>query len=286
MPETAVSTVRRKVMSSSWIHLTLFFAIACILFFAFYPHVENFFIFYPQAQWDAIPSDLRLNHEDIYFNTEDGKKLHGWLFPTKGPSPVLLFCHGNAGNISHRLDNVRLLLDHGFQVFIFDYRGYGRSAGRPSELGVYRDGLAAYDFLVNTRQIPPDRIIPFGRSLGAAVAIEISLRREVKSLIMESAFTSTREMAKTMFPFGFFASLLPSHYNNLEKIARVKVAKLIIHGDRDELVPFSMGKRLVEAAIAPTYFYPIRGAGHNDTYVVGGSKYFEILAGFSRDSRI
>ena len=113
--------------------------------------MENFFIFYPQAEWDAIPSDLRLNHEDIYFNTEDGKKLHGWLFPTKGPSPVLLFCHGNAGNISHRLDNVRLLLDHGFQVFIFDYRGYGRSAGRPSELGVYRDGLAAYDFLVNTR---------------------------------------------------------------------------------------------------------------------------------------
>jgi fermentation-respiration switch protein FrsA (DUF1100 family) len=248
--------------------------------------VENFFIFYPQAQFDAIPSDWRLNHEDIYFDTEDGKKLHGWFFPTKEEAPVLLFCHGNAGNISHRLDNVRLLLDQKFQVFIFDYRGYGRSAGRPSEIGIYRDGLAAYDVLVNTKEIPPGRIIPFGRSLGASVAIELSLRREVKSLIVESAFTSTKEMARGMFPFGLFSWLLPLHYNNLEKISRVKVAKLIIHGDRDEIVPFSMGKRLVEAAMAPKYFYPIRGAGHNDTYIVGGREYFETLAAFSNDSKI
>lgn len=278
--------MRRKVMSSNWIYLALFFAIAGILFFAFYPHVENFLVFYPQAQWDAMPSDWRLNYEDITFDTEDGKKLHGWFFPTNPASPLMLFCHGNAGNISHRLDNVRLLLDQGFQVFIFDYRGYGNSEGRPSEAGIYRDGVAAYDFLVSIKQIPPDRIIPFGRSLGASVAIEISLRRKVKSLIVESGFTSTRAMAKGMFPFTFFSFLLPLHYNNLEKIAKVNVPKLFIHGVEDEIVPFSMGKRLFEAASAPKYFYPIRGAGHNDTYVVGGREYFETLAAFSRDSNL
>ncbi len=274
------------VMSNSGISLVLVVLLAVGCFCVFYPQVENFFVFYPQASFDAVPSDWRLSCEDVYFDTEDNKRLHGWFFPLEGDAPVILFCHGNAGNISHRLENVKFLLDQQLQVFIFDYRGYGKSSGRPSEKGLYLDGLGAYDFLANQKHILPEKIIPFGRSLGASVAIEISLRREVKSLILESAFTSTKGMAKTLFPFMLLSPLLPAHYNNLEKITQVNVPKLFVHGEDDEIVSFSMGQKLYQAAKAPKYFFPIKGAGHNDTYLVGGNIYFETLATFVRDSSI
>ena len=253
-------------------------------FYLFYPKMENFFVFFPETSFDRTPNELNLDYKEVYFHTEDGKRIHGWFFPLKKEFPVILFCHGNAGNISHRLDNIRLLLDQRLQVFIFDYRGYGKSSGRPSEKGLYLDGLAAYDYLIKREHIPSTNIIPFGRSLGAIVAIEISLKRRVKSIIIESAFTSIREMARTIalfYPFSFF---LPAHYNNLEKIGHVTIPKLIIHGKDDEIASFSMGEKLFEAAKAPRYFFPVKDAGHNDTFVVGGRKYFECIAAFAYHS--
>ena len=179
-----------------------------------------------------------------------------------------------------------LLLEKNFQVFIFDYRGYGRSAGKPSEQGLYLDGLAAYDYLVQEEQFQPNEIILFGRSLGAAVAIEVSLKREIRSLITEGAFLSTKEMAKTMLLFSLLSPVLPAHYDNLGKIAHVGCPKLIIHGEADEIIPFAMGKELFDGANPPKYFYPLHGASHNDTYVVGGEEYFQTLAAFAKDSRI
>jgi fermentation-respiration switch protein FrsA (DUF1100 family) len=286
LPEPAKKEKQVVLMSNSWLSVILLILLAVGFFYFFYPQVENFFVFYPQSSFDSVPADWGLRHEDVTFDTEDNRRLHGWFFPLEGDAPVILFCHGNAGNISHRLENVKFLLDKQLKVFIFDYRGYGKSNGRPSEMGLYRDGLAAYDFLVNRKGIPSNRIIPFGRSLGASVAIEITLRREVKSLILESAFTSTKGMAKTLFPFMLFSPLLPAHYNNLEKIAQVNAPKLFIHGEDDEIVSFSMGQRLYQAAKAPKYFYPLKGAGHNDTYLVGGNTYFETLAAFVRDSGV
>ena len=257
-----------------------------LFFFIFYPQIENFFIFYPDRVLEFQPEDWHLDFEDVTFEAEDKTRLHGWFFPQKENAPVILFCHGNAGNICHRLENVKLLVDQGLQVFIFDYRGYGKSTGRPSERGIYRDGVAAYDFLISRKNKPADKIILFGRSLGAAVAIETALKREVRSIITESAFTSTRDMAKTMLLFMPFSFFLPSHYNNLEKITRIEVPKLIIHGEEDEIVPFSMGQKLYEKARPKKHFYPIKNAGHNDTYVVGGKKYFDTLTAFIRDSKI
>jgi fermentation-respiration switch protein FrsA (DUF1100 family) len=255
-------------------------------FYLFYPKIENFFVFFPEKTLALTPEDLHLNYEEIHFDTENGMRLHSWLFPLEGESPMILFCHGNAGNMSHRLDNIRLLLDHGLQVFIFDYRGYGKSTGTPSEIGIYTDGLAAYDYLVGERGIPPGQIVLFGRSLGAAVAIDIALKKKVGSLIMETPFTSTRDMAKTMGLFVLISYFLPRHYNALEKIPRVNVPKLIVHGERDEIVPFSMGQRLFEAAKMPKYFYPLKKAGHNDTYVKGGEEYFRVIATFAMNGRI
>ncbi|MBW2610211.1 MAG: alpha/beta hydrolase [Deltaproteobacteria bacterium] len=263
--------------------LVLFLMASCYIF---YPKIENFFVFFPESFLELTPKDLHLSYKDVYLNTEDGKRLHGWFFPLKKEYPVILFCHGNAGNISHRLDNVKMLLEQKLQVFIFDYRGFGKSTGSPSEKGLYLDGLAAYDYLVVKENIPSGNIIPFGRSLGAAVAIDIALKRDIRSIIIESGFTSIKGMAKTMFLYNLFSYIVPPNYNNLQKIADIKVPKLIIHSEDDEIVPFSMGKRLFEAAKDPKYFFRIKGAGHNDTYIVGGVEYLRSFALFSKDSRI
>ena len=272
-------------MPISWMWLILFVILLTLSFYFFYPEIENTFVFYPDHTLESVPADWALDYEDVFFEARDRTRLHGWFFPLPGKAPTILFCHGNAGNISHRIDNVKKLLDYGLQVFIYDYRGYGRSDGTPSEKGIYHDGLAAYDYLVEQRKIPPGRIIPFGRSLGAAVAIEIAVKREVRSLIIESAFTSTKEMAKQMLLFQLISPFIPPNYNNLKKIKDITVPKLIIHGENDSLIPFSMGKRLYHAAGAPKYFFPIQRAGHNDTYVVGGRKYFEGLAGFAKKAK-
>ncbi|OQY50967.1 MAG: hypothetical protein B6240_00550 [Desulfobacteraceae bacterium 4572_87] len=253
-----------------------------VIFICFYSQIENFFVFHPQTELDMTPDRMNLRHESITFKATDGTKLHGWFFPLPRESPVMLFCHGNAGNISHRLHNIRELLKQGFQVFIFDYRGYGKSNGRPSREGVFLDGLAAYDCLRNRLGIPPDRIVLFGRSLGAAVATEIAVQRQANKLILESAFTSTKAMARTMPLFALLSPFLPAHYNNLEKIKDIAIPKLIIHGNRDEIIPFTMGEQLFEAAPEPKAFYAIEGAGHNDTWVIGDSKYFQTLKQFTQ----
>jgi len=254
--------------------------LAVILFVLLYTRIENFFVFYPQKTLESTPADWSLSHETVTFDTLDRKKLHGWFFPGQGSGPVLLFFHGNAGNMSHRLDNVKRLLDHGLRVLIFDYRGYGRSEGKPSERGIYLDGAAAFDFLVNVKGISPHDIVLFGRSLGAAVAIEVALRRKARALIVESAFTSTREMARSLFLFAPISPLLPAHYHNVGKISRVRVPLMFIHGTDDDIVPYRMGRKLHETATAPKRFLSLEGAGHNDTYVVGGEMYFQALRDF------
>jgi len=257
-----------------------------LLTYFFYPRLENFFIFYPEKTIETTPRDQHLKYEEIYFETTDKVRLHGWYFPVEGARPTILFCHGNAGNISHRLDNIRHLVANGFPVLIFDYRGYGLSDGRPSEKGLYKDGLAAYDFLANRKGLSPEEIVLFGRSLGVAVAVEIGLRRPVRSVILESGFTSTREMARAIPLFRPFSVFIPRHFDNLKKLPMIRVPKLIIHGTEDELVPFPMGQKLFEAALPPRYFYPIQGAGHNDTYITGGPRYFQTISAFIRDGII
>jgi hypothetical protein len=274
------------LMPIHWITIVALVLVAGLASYLCYPWIENFFVFYPHRALEAMPEGMGLQYRDAYFEAENGETLHGWYFPNRNEGPVILFCHGNAGNISHRLDHVSGLLAKGLRVFIFDYRGYGKSRGSPSEKGIYRDGAAAHDYLTQREDIPPDFIVPYGHSLGAAVAIEIALQRKVKALILESAFTSLREMAGSMALFRLFSAFLPNHYDNLEKLPRARVPVLVMHGEADELVPFSMGEKLYQAARAPRFFYPIKGAAHNDTYLVGGEKYFQTFTTFARHSRI
>jgi len=273
-------------MPITWPYILSLIIFFIVLSVVFYTRIENFYVFFPQTNLEITPVDLHLNYRDVYFNSPDREKLHGWFFPTDVRQPVIMISHGNACNISHMLDYANILIDKNLQVFLFDYRGYGKSTGAPSEKGIYMDAQAAYDYLVNEERIAADNIILFGQSLGAAAAIDVAIKNHIRSIIIEGAFTSTRDMSKTMFPISIVSFLLPSNYNNLKKISQITVPKLIIHGEDDEIVPFSMGKRLFEASMEPKYFCAIKGAGHNDPFIVGGKKYFEDFAYFVDHSRL
>ncbi len=267
-----------------WFHIGGLLLAGGLAFVSFYAHIERFFVFFPQAELDFQPSDLGLRAEEVLVPVADRVRIHGWYFPPPDTrAPVLLFCHGNAGNISHRLDNVQHLVRHGLGVLLFDYRGYGRSTGSPSEQGIYADGRAAYEHLVNERGVSPERIVVFGRSLGGAVAVEVALHHPVRGAILESAFTSTRGMARRMGISALLAPVLPAHYNNLDKVGRLRVPTLFIHGRADEIVPFSMGEALYAAAAGPKAFLALDRAGHNDTTVQGGETYFRVLSRFAVD---
>jgi fermentation-respiration switch protein FrsA (DUF1100 family) len=244
-------------------------------------HVLSRFIYYPDPEWIVTPGSLGLEAEEIYLSPEPDVKLHAWFFPRTNAQATLLFCHGNAGNVSHRLDNVSRLLQAGFQVLLFDYRGYGHSTGRPSEEGLYRDAVSAWTHLVERADTASAPRIIFGRSLGGAVAIELATRVQADGLIVESTFTSIRTLAR------LFLSLpmpeLPVKYDSLSKIDRLTMPLLAIHGQEDELIPFADGRVLFDAAPEPKVWYPIPGAGHNDTYFIGGEAYFRRLAAFASE---
>jgi fermentation-respiration switch protein FrsA (DUF1100 family) len=237
-------------------------------------------LYYPDAHWVATPDRLGLQFEEVQIAVEPGVNLHAWFFPHLDPIASLLFCHGNAGNISHRLENVFYLAQAGFQVLLFDYRGYGKSTGEPSEEGLYRDAETAWAHMVERKDTSCVPRLIFGRSLGGAVAVELASRVEAEGLILESTFTSIRTLARLMFPFPM--PRLPVNYDSLSKIGRLRVPLLAVHGERDELIPYADGLALFEAAPEPKDWLRIPNAGHNDTYVVGGQAYFEKLALFAR----
>ncbi len=237
------------------------------------------FIFFPEPTLIGTPSAVGLAYEDVEFTADDGTALHGWHVIGARPETLVWF-HGNAGNISDRLDNLRLLHDHvGTNIFIFDYRQYGRSKGVASEKGLYSDARGALTYLRTRSDVLQDKIIYFGRSLGSAVALDLAITAPPRGLILESAFLSVREMARTILP-GPLGNLAPAGFDNFGKIPQLRSPSLFIHGDRDEIVPYAHGRRLFEAAPPPKAFYTVRGAGHNDTYAIGGSTYFQHIRDF------
>ena len=245
------------------------------------------FVYFPESEVARTPSDIDLDYDDVFFSTSDGVRLNGWFVPGKSEMTLLWF-HGNAGNISHRLDNILLLHRRlGVNVFIFDYRGYGRSEGRASERGIYLDAEAAIEYVVSRGDVNPEKqLLLFGRSLGASVAVEMATRYQARALILESPFTSIRAMAKSAYPYlpvGILTSLIQARYDSLSKIGNVRTSLMVLHGDIDEIVPIELGRELFDAANEPKRFYAIEGAGHNDTYLIGGHDYFEALGSFVQD---
>ncbi len=237
-------------------------------------------VFFPDKSIVQTPADFGLGFDDIWFDSSDGVRLHGWLVSASPPSRLLLFCHGNAGNISHRLDNVRLLKQRGISVFIFDYRGYGRSNGRISEKGFYLDSEAAYQVARKWAEGNKAKLIVFGRSLGGIAATHLGATQGCDGLILESTFTNMGAMAGAHYPLPFAERLFKHRLNAVGEIAQVRAPILFFHGDDDKIVPIRLGRQLYEAAPNPKEFVTLPGAGHNDTYFIGGKEYFDKLVAF------
>lgn len=244
--------------------------------------VERNFIFFPARSLAFSPRAWEMDYEDVYFTTSDGVKLHAWLISAGDDAPLVLWFHGNAGNIADRLENAKFLFERGLSLFMVDYRGYGGSEGEPSEKGIYEDGQAAYDFLAS-RGVEPGGMIVFGRSLGSSVAVYVASQNECAGVILESAFTNMADMARRHYPIIPGTGGFKRKFNSTERVGSIESPILFIHGDKDEIVPYELGRELFDAAVSEKEFYTIRGAHHNDTYYVGGKEYFDRFEKFVRD---
>ena len=237
------------------------------------------YVYIPARELVATPAAIQLPYEDISLKTDDGLILHGWFVPYRDAKSTVVFFHGNAGNISHRLDTIRLFHKTGLNVFIIDYRGYGKSEGEPSEQGTYQDALAAWRYLTEERQIPSGKIIIAGRSLGGAVAAWLATRTRPAALILESTFASVALMGRKYYPYLPVALLTRIHYSTIDRIAGVKAPVMIIHSVNDEIIPYEQGRQLFEKANYPKTFLDIRGS-HNDGFLVSVNRYLNGIQTF------
>ena len=240
-------------------------------------------IFFPGKRIVDTPQTIGLQYEDVYLVTDDEIKIHGWYIPHPDAKATLLFFHGNAGNISHRLDSISIFHELDLSVFIIDYRGYGKSTGRPSEHGTYRDAQAAWDYLVDERRIRPDEIIVFGRSLGGGVAAGLAARVSPAAVILESTFTSIKELGKHYYPYLPVSWIARVRYPVDEDISSFNCPVLVIHSEQDDVVPFRHGKSLFENAPEPKMFLPISG-DHNTGFLMSGDAYVEGMKRFLETS--
>lgn len=225
------------------------------------------------------PEDIGLAYEEVKLSTEDGTVLHGWFVPAGRARQALLFCHGNAGNISHRLESIALFHRLGLTVLIFDYRGYGRSEGKSTEHGTYLDVAAAWRYLTQTKGFAPQQVVVFGRSLGGAVAAWLASRYQPAALIVESTFSSIPELARDLYPLLPTRWLTRFEYGTRAYAQKVVSPVLVVHSRDDEIIPFDHGQRIFESIAAPKQFLELRG-GHNDGFLVSNKAYEDGLRAF------
>lgn len=251
--------------------LALLAAIYCFFVGLVYLTQERL-IFLPSRVLAATPALAGLDHKDLLLRTRDGVVLHAWLVPAPTPRATVLFLHGNGGNISHRIQTLAMLHRLGLSTLILDYRGYGRSSGRPTEPGTYEDARTAWRYLTEQRGFEPGAIIVMGRSLGGAVAAFLAREVEPAALILESSFTSMAELARHHYPYLPVEWLLRSHYPTLDRLRGVQVPALVIHSRHDEIIPFAHGQRLFRALSGEKRFLAIDG-GHNDAFLRSAAAY-------------
>ncbi len=243
-----------------------------LFIFAYLRYFEKKGIYYPTKEIIFSPADVNLEYENIFFTTDDGLRLNGWFIPAENPRGTLLFCHGNAGNIGYRVEIIGIFNKLNLNVFIFDYRGYGRSQGHPSERGLYQDARAAYQYLLSRKDIDKASIVIYGKSIGANVAINLASKVRAACLISEGGFTSSYDMGKKLFPYLPIKWVITTKFDALEKIKNIAIPKLIIHSRDDEIVPFKLGDKLFQAAIQPKEFYQMQGT-HNEAVFMAKEEY-------------
>jgi len=241
---------------------------------------EHHQVYQPFAALEANGDALGRPFEEVHFSASDGVKLHGWFFPAGTNSHradlAVLICHGNGGNISHRLGFCEVMLETGVNVFVFDYRGYGRSEGRPSEQGTYRDAQAAHQWL---RQKDFTNIVAYGESLGAGVVAELALRESLAGAVLQSSFTSIPNIGAELFPWLPVRWISTIKYDTRSKLPRLKIPVLVMHSRADMLIPFTHGEENFAAANEPKMFWELKG-DHNDFLEVDRARFLEGMEKF------
>jgi len=236
-------------------------------------------VYHPQRELLTSPSVIGLNYEDIYIETEDNVTLHGWYVPADSAQLTVLYLHGNAGNISGRLETLRLLHELGISVYMVDYRGYGRSEGQPSEEGTYLDAQAIWNYLQVERNIPRGHIVVMGRSLGGSIAARLAARENPAAAVIESTFISAAELGSDLYPWLPVHWMLSYEYRTLEYIRQIKAPLFMAHSRDDEVVPFDHGKRLYQEASDPKVFLELSGS-HGTGFMENEARYREALRAF------
>ncbi|MBN1870191.1 MAG: alpha/beta hydrolase [Candidatus Omnitrophica bacterium] len=250
--------------------IILHLIVIIVVFVVYIRYLERKSVFFPSRPLLATPGELGLPFEDVFIQTKDHIKIHGWLIKAPAASSTLIFLHGNAGNIGDRLGKIGLFHRMGLNILIIDYRGYGNSEGYPTERGVYKDALAAYDYLRAREDLKGQKVIGYGSSLGGAVAVDLAAKRPLTCLIVDSTFSSAVDIAKIIYPF-VPAFLIGTKLDSQTKIKDVMIPKLFIHSVEDTMVPIALGKKLYDAAPGPKAFIEIRG-DHNDGYIYDEDK--------------
>jgi uncharacterized protein len=242
--------------------------------------LERKFVYYPMRDIEADPASIGLYFEDVYFAADDGIRLNGWFVPAPDSKITLLVFHGNAGNIGHRVPWIGMLQSLPANVWIIDYRGYGRSDGLPREKGLYLDAEAAYRWWVRKMPGSENRLVVLGESLGGAVAVDLAARHRVDGLILQSTFTCMKDMVHSVLPIKFVNPLFAVRYDSASKISGIHCPKLHIHGSIDDIVPLRLGRRLFESAASPKEYWEVTGARHNDLVWTAGPEYSRRLSDF------
>ncbi len=281
-------------MINAALGLAVGYAAIAGLAFAF----QDQLLFQPSDRLRATPDEAGMGYETVRLDTEDGETLHGWWIPapdvysvnshplvSRETSPgesgkqTLLFFHGNAGNISGRLESVGQFHRLGLNVLIVDYRGYGQSTGTPSETGLYRDAEACWRHLTETRGLAPQNIVVFGRSMGGGPATWTASRHRPGAVILESVFTSVPDVGARHYPFLPVRALATNQFDNASRVGAINAPLLSIHSRDDRIVPFELGREVYEAAAAPKQFLEIEG-GHNDGFLVSAEEYLRAIDDF------
>jgi len=235
-------------------------------------------VYFPDSAMVATPADIGLEYRDVFVHTEDQVRIHGWFVPAGPDAPVILYLHGNAGNISGRLESIEGFHAMGLSIFIIDYRGYGRSDGEPGEEGTYADAEAAWRHLVEKEGVPAEGLIIFGRSLGSGVAVELASRHTPRALIVHSGFTGLADVGQHAYRWLPVKLLSRIRYDSASRISRITCPKLFIHSHADDVVPYALGRRLFDLAPEPKVFLDVPGA-HGAPFL-GSSESADAVARF------
>lgn len=257
------------------VSLLVLFAFSGFMYFN-QPHM----VFFPIKELRGAPGSWGMEYEDVTIESMDKTaKLHGWFIPAKGATKTLLFFHGNAGNISHRGESIRIFHETGLNVYIIDYRGYGASSGEPSEQGVYDDARSAWQYLTGERGLADSDIIIFGRSLGGVIATQLASEVKPAGLIVESVFSSAKDVARKLMPVISRLVFIRYQFDAEQTIKNVRVPLLVLHSPADDIIPFKLGKKVYDAGNEPKTFFEMKG-DHNGGFLESQPEYQQALEKF------